>query len=84
VITFTDVTSDLNALIGTVSVPPLGGCGSTREADVVWPDLAPGVHRMRIEVGASNSAVEPSKTNNVLTTTVVVGTNGVYLPLIAR
>jgi hypothetical protein len=84
VITFTDVTSDLNALIGIVSVPPLGGCGSTQAADVVWPALAPGAHRMRIEVGSSDGVNEPSWVNNVLTTTVVVGTSGVYLPLLNR
>jgi len=84
VVTFTDVTSNLSVVIDSVSIPPLGGCGSTQPAAVVWPALATGLHRMRIEVGSSVAVSEPSSTNNVLTTTVFVGTNGVFLPVINR
>lgn len=84
VITFTDVTSGLNVLIGAVNVPPLLGCGSTQEANAVWPDLETGVHRMRIDVGSSDGVNEPNKANNVLTMTVLVGTSAAYLPLISR
>jgi len=83
-VTFTDVTSNLSVVIDSVSIPPLGGCGSTQPAAVVWPALATGLHRMRIEVGSSVAVSEPSSTNNVLTTTVFVGTNGVFLPVINR
>ena len=82
VITFTDVTSSPSALVGVRNIPPLGGCGSTQQAGVVWHALAPGLHRMRIEVDSNAVIGEPSKSNNVLTTTVVVGTTGLYLPII--
>jgi hypothetical protein len=82
VVTFTDVTSGLNVVIDSVSVPPLGGCGSTQSASVVWPNLTTGLHRVRIEVDSSVALSEPSTTNNVLTTTVFVGTSGIYLPVI--
>jgi hypothetical protein len=78
------VTSGLNTLIGIVSVPPLPGCGSARQVGVLWPKLAPGVHHMRMEVGSSSGVGESSRTNNILTATVVVGTHGVFLPSIKR
>ncbi len=84
VITFTDVTTDPNALIQITSIPPLNGCGAAQDTDVVWPDLAQGIHSLRIEVGSSDGDTDLNLTNNVLTMTVAVGTNGVYLPLINR
>jgi hypothetical protein len=84
IVTFTDVTPGLNVVIASVSVPPLGGCGSTQPAAVVWPNLTTGLHRVRIEVGSSVALSEPSETNNVLTMTVFVGTSGIYLPVINR
>jgi hypothetical protein len=84
VVTFTDVTSGLKVVVDKVILPPQSGCGYTQPAAVVWPALGTGLHRMRIEVGSSDAVSEPSKTNNVLTTTVFVGTDGNFLPVISR
>jgi hypothetical protein len=67
-----------------VLLPLFTGCGLMREASVVWSNLAPGPHLMRIEVDPEAQVSESLKSNNVMTATVVVGTSGIYLPLVMR
>jgi len=84
VITFTDVTSGVNTFVGNASLDMLLGCGTSGQASVVWPNLAPGLHAMRIEVDAGSGSGEILTANNIMTATILVGTHGVYLPLVQR
>jgi hypothetical protein len=81
---FFDVTDDPAILVGDAVLPPSEGCGSMSSASIIWPNLGVGVHQMRIVVDPDNQIIESLKTNNVMTATVLVGTQGVYLPLIER
>ena len=84
VVTFTDVTSGSNAFMGIAILPPLSGCGTSGLANVLWPNLAPGLHMMRVEVEAGVQLDGVLTSNGVLTATVLVGTHGVYLPTVQR
>ncbi len=84
VVQFVDVTSGTNDLVGIDILPPFTGCGNTSLAEVVWPNLSVGRHTMRIEVDPEGQVVESLKSNNVMTVSIVVGTYGVYLPLVMR
>ena len=81
---FVDVTDEVDTLIGEVVLPPFTGCGTMREASVIWPDLSPGLHTMRVEVDSEERILETSESNNVMTTTILIGTYGTYLPFASR
>jgi hypothetical protein len=82
---FFDVTGGGNTQIGSdVILTPFTGCGALREAKVVWPNLSPGLHSVRIEVDPDSQIQESIESNNVMTKTILVGTHGVYLPSVSR
>lgn len=82
---FFDVTGGQPVQVGTdVVIPAFTGCGTMREASVVWPDLAPGYHRMSIEVDPDDDIEEILETNNVMVIEVLVTRYGVHLPLTMR
>lgn len=80
---FVDVTSGMTAL-GDVALQPWTGCGTLRQAEIIWPNLGPGLHTMRIEVDPGSQILETSEANNVMTATIFVGTYGVYLPSVRK
>jgi hypothetical protein len=67
-----------------VTIPAFTGCGTVREANVVWPNLAPGRHKMAIEIDPGNQIGEVSEANNTMNIDVLVAAHGVYLPVIRR
>jgi hypothetical protein len=82
---FLDVTAGDGTQVGSdVTLSPFTGCGALREASVVWPNLSPGLHSMRIEVDPHDQISESLESNNVMTKTVLVGTHGIYLPAVRR
>ena len=81
-IRFFDVTEGSKSLIGETVLPPFPGCGTLRDVRVAWPNLSPGTHVLRIEVDPERQIPDISKVNNVMTTTVFIGTRAIYLPQI--
>src|SRR3990172_1012633 len=82
---FFDVTGGGDVQVGSdVTLAPFGGCGTVREASVVWPDLSQGWHSVRIEVDPADQIAETLESNNVITTHLFIGTNAVYLPNVQR
>jgi hypothetical protein len=75
---------------GQVALPPdrvlptVAGCGAQRVVSFTWPGLSAGLHSLRIEVDPDNQIAESNNANNIMTATVLVGTYGVFLPLIPR
>jgi hypothetical protein len=65
-----------------VAIKAFTGCGTLREAKVVWPDLGPGLHILAIEIDPENQIGEVSETNNTMVIEVQVLTHGSYLPII--
>jgi hypothetical protein len=80
----TDVTGGGSTLLGEHPIYPAGGCGNSVEISAVWPNLAVGLHVARIEVNPDHQVMETITSNNIMTVTVLVGSHGVYLPLIGR
>jgi len=82
---FFDTTGGQRVQVGSdVTIPAFTGCGTVREANVVWPNLAPGRHKMAIEIDPGNQIAEVSEANNTMNIEVLVATHGLYLPLIRR
>ena len=82
---FFDITGGQHVQVGSdVAVPAFTGCGTVREAKVVWPNLAPGRHKLAIEIDPGNQIAEVSNANNTMNIEVLVVTHGVYLPFIRR
>ena len=83
IVRFTDVINSYNIWISDVTLSSFPGCGTLKEASIVWPQLGPGLHRMRIEIDPFNQIVETNESNNIMTVTVVIRTpNSLYLPII--
>jgi subtilase family serine protease len=83
-VSFTDVTSG-SLPLGTALVAPVDGCGGLQTtASVVWPDLAAGLHRLRVQVDSANAISETDEANNWRDFEILVGQYAVYLPTIAR
>jgi hypothetical protein len=82
---FLDVTDGQGDQVGSdIAVASFTGCGTLREAEVIWPNLSPGLHSIRIEVDPDNLIQENLESNNVMTGTVLVGTYGTYLPVVLQ
>jgi len=74
-----------DTLIGTAFLAtPLQGCAEVGTVSIVWPNVLPGAHQIRIVVDPQNEISELTTTNNESTTTVLVATHRLYLPLITR
>jgi hypothetical protein len=82
---FFDVTDGQGEQVGSdATVAAFTGCGTLREAGVVWPNLPAGLHLMRVEVDPDNLIQESLESNNVLTGTILVGAYGTYLPAVLQ
>jgi hypothetical protein len=82
---FFDVTDGQGEQVGSdATIAAFTGCGTLREAGVVWPNLSPGLHSMRVEVDPDNLIQESLESNNVMTETVLVGTYGTHLPAVLQ
>jgi hypothetical protein len=76
------LTEVINSTIITDAVP---GCARRRVmASVNWPNLGAGLHSYWVKVDSSNVISEANEVDNVMEGQVLVGSHGVYLPLIAR
>jgi len=60
------------------------GCAEVREATVIWPDLAPGVHVVRAVVDPEGEVSELNEDNNEVYGVVLVAENRAFAPLITR
>lgn len=82
---FFDVTDGVAMQVGSdVTLAPFTGCGAQREASVSWPNLSVGLHQMRAVVDPANQIDESVESNNVVTFTVLVGAQTIYLPVAHR
>ncbi|MCJ7735866.1 MAG: hypothetical protein MUQ10_00945, partial [Anaerolineae bacterium] len=63
---------------------PIGGCADFREVTVVWPNVSPGAHSVRMIVDQDGTIDEKAVSNNEVTGTVLVATDRVFLPLVSR
>ena len=85
IVRFFDTTGGQRVQVGSdVTIPAFTGCGTLREASVVWPDLEPGQHALAVEIDPGNQIGEVLETNNTMAITVQVATHGIYLPLVRR
>ena len=84
VVRFYDTTAGGNVLLGEATLPVFTGCGAWREASVQWPNLAAGFHVLRVEVDPDGLLSETNESNNVVTLTVFIPTQAVFLPSVQR
>ncbi|MBK8987161.1 MAG: hypothetical protein IPM39_13960 [Chloroflexi bacterium] len=62
----------------------LSGCGQAQTFSVVWPDVAPGVYDIYVQVTPGAGVVDVDTSNNLVVSSVVVGVNHLFLPIISR
>lgn len=71
--------------IGTDQViSPLLGCGGNSVAQVEWPGAAPGSHIVYVSVDPAGAIAESDESNNTIGRVILVATQRVFLPLVAR
>lgn len=76
------LTQIIDSAVITGGVP---GCVRQRvTANVEWPDLTVGFHSYWVKVDSTDAISETNEADNVIAGNVFVGTQGVYLPLIAK
>jgi hypothetical protein len=64
---------------------PIEGCGGTYQASsVLWLDVPPGPHLVRVKVDGTGLITETNETDNTATFTIVVATNQIRLPVLLR
>lgn len=82
-VTFYD---DGGSLIGTASITAvLRGCALDEyKAEVVWNDLAPGLHKFTVEVDSENSVSESAENDNIGAGVVLVDPQQIFLPIVFR
>ena len=59
----------------------LRGCGDNETVSVVWPDVAPGAHRVFVVVDPDGSIEESDEINNTASRVVIIASDRVFLPL---
>ncbi|MGB9872388.1 MAG: CARDB domain-containing protein [Anaerolineae bacterium] len=81
-----DVTMYDNAgqQIGSFRVNSLEGCGEVSEALIIWPNVAPGTHTIRIQVDPTNEILETREDDNDLSALVLVATSRINLPVVLK
>jgi hypothetical protein len=80
---FVNITGGAYEVLGRADLPPFTGCGTMREVSVLWPDVGPGLYRILVSIDPDNVAPnEASEGNNEMVISVLVGTHGVFLPLV--
>ena len=75
---------DTDQQIGSFRVHNLEGCGSVFEALIVWPGVAPGAHRIRVQVDSANEITETREDDNEVFVTLLVATSRIHLPLVLK
>lgn len=70
--------------IGSYIVSNLEGCGTIKQEQVIWTNVTPGVHRIQVRVDSQNQVAETNENDNVLSTTILVASQRLFLPLIFR
>jgi hypothetical protein len=68
--------------IGEDQTVSLTACGDNQNLSVVWPDVAPGAHRVFVVVDPENLIGESDEINNIASRVVVVASERVLLPAI--
>ncbi|MGB9589185.1 MAG: CARDB domain-containing protein, partial [Armatimonadota bacterium] len=81
-----DVTMYDNAgqQIGSFRVNSLEGCGEVSEALIIWPNVVPGTHTIRIQVDPTNEILETREDDNDLSALVLVATSRINLPVVLK
>ncbi len=72
------------SLIADVRIEQVDGCGGIAQAQAIWSNLTPGVHRIRIKVDPSDQIYEIKEDNNEAVFSIIVASSQSYLPLILR
>lgn len=67
------------ATIGPEQNVTLSGCGQYQSFSVVWPNVAPGVYDVYVQVTPAVGVTDADLSNNVTHGLVVVGTNHIFL-----
>lgn len=80
---FVNITGGANEVLGTAQLEPFTGCGNWRDAGLLWPDLGAGVYDVLVQVDPGDSIEELKEDNNTVTFSFLVGTEAVYLPMVA-
>lgn len=70
--------------IGSDRTVAVSGCGDTAVAEVTWSDVPAGSHRVYVVVDPQDGVDEPDEGNNTTSRTIVVATEQLYLPNVAR
>jgi hypothetical protein len=70
--------------IGADQSTTLAGCGETAELSVVWPNVAPGDHRVFVWADPANAVGETNEANNLQSAVPFFATQQVFLPLVSR
>jgi hypothetical protein len=83
-VTLTDV--DTSQQLGAFTImAPIEGCGGIYQASsVLWLDVPPGPHLVRVKVDGTGLITETNETDNNATFTIVVATNQIRLPAVLR
>jgi len=63
---------------------PLDGCGTSAVLTVTWHDVSPGWHPVFVVVDPLNDVSESNEADNVYSSGILIGTSGVWLPLVVR
>jgi len=63
---------------------PLDGCGTSAVLTVAWHDVSPGWHPVFVVVDPLNNVSESNEADNTYSSGILIGTSGVWLPLVVR
>jgi len=62
----------------------IAGCAGVKEAFVVWPNVTPGIHTVRVVVDPENAVSEGNEGNNQAQGLVLVAEHRVLFPLVLK
>jgi hypothetical protein len=62
----------------------LSGCGDTRAAEVIWPDVQPGEYQVYAVVDVDGVVPEVTESNNLIRSTVRFYDQVLYAPLVTQ
>lgn len=71
-------------LIGERLVPALDGCAASAILGITWSDVTPGIHTVKVEIDTENHIAESNEEDNVLSTSILIATNRLYLPTVIK
>ncbi len=70
--------------IGAAQGVSLSGCGDTRAAEVIWPDVQPGEYQVYAVVDVDGVVPEVTESNNLIRSTVRFYDQVLYAPLVTQ